>query len=134
MTRRDPAVALRQMRDFAAEAVALTAGLSREQFDRDRTLFLALTRPVELVEVFKNEIEFLHTIITATQEKRVPSPGKSDMLHFDGVILAHCNEAEWNRFQSEHTNEAIMDRIVHGSYKIALKGKSLRDEAPGVAQ
>lgn len=67
---------------------------------------------VELVEVFKNEIEFLHTIITATQEKRVPSPGKSDMLHFDGVIIAHCNEAEWNRFQSEHTNEAIMDRIV----------------------
>jgi len=67
---------------------------------------------VELVEVFKNEIEFLHTIITATQEKRVPSPGKHDMLHFDGVILAHCNEAEWNRFQSEHTNEAILDRIV----------------------
>jgi serine protein kinase len=67
---------------------------------------------VELVEVFKNEIEFLHTIITATQEKRIPSPGKHDMLHFDGVILAHCNEAEWNRFQSEHTNEAILDRIV----------------------
>lgn len=67
---------------------------------------------VELVEVFKNEIEFLHTIITATQEKRVPAPGKHDMLHFDGVILAHCNESEWNRFQSEHTNEAILDRIV----------------------
>ena len=67
---------------------------------------------VELVEVFKNEIEFLHTIITATQEKRVPAPGKHDMIHFDGVILAHCNEAEWNRFQSEHTNEAILDRIV----------------------
>ena len=67
---------------------------------------------VELVEVFKNEIEFLHTIITATQEKRVPSPGKSDMIYFDGVILAHCNEAEWNRFQSEHTNEAILDRVV----------------------
>jgi serine protein kinase len=67
---------------------------------------------VELVEVFKNEIEFLHTIITATQEKRIPSPGKSDMLHFDGVILAHCNEAEWNRFQSTHTNEAILDRVV----------------------
>ncbi len=67
---------------------------------------------VELVEVFKNEIEFLHTIITATQEKRVPSPGKSDMIYFDGVIIAHCNEAEWNRFQSEHTNEAILDRVV----------------------
>ena len=67
---------------------------------------------VELVEVFKNEIEFLHTIITATQEKRVPSPGKHDMVFFDGVILAHCNESEWNRFRSEHTNEAILDRIV----------------------
>ena len=67
---------------------------------------------VELVEVFKNEIEFLHTIITATQEKRVPSPGKNDMIYFDGVILAHCNESEWNRFQSEHTNEAILDRVV----------------------
>ncbi len=67
---------------------------------------------VELVEVFKNEIEFLHTIITATQEKRVPSPGKHDMVYFDGVILAHCNESEWNRFRSQHTNEAILDRIV----------------------
>ena len=67
---------------------------------------------VEFIELFKNEIEFLHTIITATQEKRVPAPGKHDMIHFDGVILAHCNESEWNRFQSEHTNEAILDRVV----------------------
>jgi serine protein kinase len=67
---------------------------------------------VEFVEVFKNEIEFLHTIITATQEKRVPSPGKNAMIYFDGVILSHCNEAEWNKFQSENTNEAILDRIV----------------------
>lgn len=67
---------------------------------------------VEFVEVFKNEIEFLHTIITATQEKSVPSPGSNAMIYFDGVILSHCNEAEWNRFKSEHTNEAILDRIV----------------------
>ena len=67
---------------------------------------------VEFVEVFKNEIEFLHTMITATQEKAVPSPGKGPMIYFDGVILAHCNEAEWNKFKSENTNEAILDRIV----------------------
>ena len=67
---------------------------------------------VEFVEVFKNEIEFLHTMLTATQEKRVPTPGKHDMVFFDGVILAHCNESEWNRFKSEHTNEAILDRVV----------------------
>ena len=67
---------------------------------------------VEFVEVFKNEIEFLHTMITATQEKSVPSPGKNAMIYFDGVILSHCNEAEWNKFKSNHTNEAILDRIV----------------------
>ena len=76
---------------------------------------------VEFVEVFKNEIEFLHTMITATQEKNVPSPGKQAMIYFDGVILAHCNEAEWNKFKSEHTNEAILDRIVRVNIPYALE-------------
>jgi serine protein kinase len=67
---------------------------------------------VEFIEVFKNEIEYLHTMITATQEKSIPSPGKGSMVYFDGVILAHSNEAEWNKFKSDHTNEAILDRIV----------------------
>ncbi|MGB3990083.1 MAG: PrkA family serine protein kinase [Acetivibrionales bacterium] len=67
---------------------------------------------VEFIEVFKNETEYLHTMITATQEKYIPSPGKGPMIYFDGVILAHSNEAEWNKFKSDHTNEAILDRIV----------------------
>ena len=76
---------------------------------------------VEFVEVFKNEIEFLHTMITATQEKNVPSPGKQAMIYFDGVIIAHCNEAEWNKFKSEHTNEAILDRIVRVNIPYSLE-------------
>jgi serine protein kinase len=76
---------------------------------------------VEFVEVFKNEIEFLHTMITATQEKSVPSPGKGPMIYFDGVILAHCNEAEWNKFKSENTNEAILDRIVRVNVPYSLE-------------
>ena len=76
---------------------------------------------VEFVEVFKNEIEFLHTMITATQEKNVPSPGKQAMIYFDGVILAHCNEAEWNKFKAEHTNEAILDRIVRVNVPYCLE-------------
>lgn len=67
---------------------------------------------VEFIEVFKNETEYLHTMITATQEKSVPSPGKGSMIYFDGIITAHSNEAEWNKFKSDHTNEAILDRIV----------------------
>lgn len=67
---------------------------------------------VEFIEVFKNDVEYLHAIITATQEKSIPSPGKGPMIYFDGVILAHSNEAEWNKFKADHTNEAILDRIV----------------------
>lgn len=67
---------------------------------------------VEFIEVFKNDVEYLHTIITATQEKSIPSPGKGSMIYFDGVIVAHSNEAEWNKFKADHTNEAILDRIV----------------------
>lgn len=67
---------------------------------------------VEFIEVFKNDVEYLHTMITATQEKSIPSPGKGSMIYFDGIILAHSNESEWNRFKSDHTNEAILDRIV----------------------
>ncbi len=67
---------------------------------------------VEFIEVFKNEIEYLHIMITATQEKSIPSPGKQNMIYFDGLILAHSNEAEWNKFKADHTNEAILDRIV----------------------
>ena len=67
---------------------------------------------VEFIEVFKNDVEYLHTIITATQEKSIPSPGKGSMIYFDGIIIAHSNKAEWNKFKSDHTNEAILDRIV----------------------
>jgi serine protein kinase len=67
---------------------------------------------VEFIEVFKNEVEYLHAMLTATQEKSVPAPGKHAMVYFDGVILAHSNEAEWNKFKADHTNEAILDRIV----------------------
>ena len=76
---------------------------------------------VEFVEVFKNEIEFLHTMITATQEKAIPCPGKGAMIYFDGVIIAHCNEAEWNKFKSENTNEAILDRIVRVNVPYCLE-------------
>ncbi len=81
---------------------------------------------VEFVEIFKNETEFLHTILTATQEKSVPSPGKNAMIYFDGAILSHCNESEWNRFKSDHTNEAVMDRIVkiNVPYCLELKEES----------
>ena len=67
---------------------------------------------VEFIEVFKNETEYLHTMITATQEKFVPAPGRHGTIYVDTCIIAHSNEAEWQKFKADHTNEAILDRIV----------------------
>jgi len=67
---------------------------------------------VEFIEVFKNETEYLHAMITATQEKNIPAPGRHGMIYVDTCIVAHSNEAEWKKFKSDHTNEAIIDRIV----------------------
>ena len=67
---------------------------------------------VEFIEVFKNEAEYLHTMITATQEKFIPAPGRHGTVYVDTVIAAHSNEAEWQKFRGDHTNEAILDRIV----------------------
>ena len=67
---------------------------------------------VEFVEIFKNEVEFLHPAITVTQEKHAPAPGKHPMIYHDLFIISHCNETEWNKFKSDHLNEAIMDRVV----------------------
>src|SRR5215475_9390998 len=66
----------------------------------------------EFIEVFKNETEYLHAMITATQEKIIPAPGRHGMVYVDTVIVAHSNEAEWQKFKADHTNEAILDRIV----------------------
>jgi len=67
---------------------------------------------VEFIEVFKNEVEYLHCMITATQEKVIPAPGRHGLVYVDTVIVAHSNEAEWQKFKADHTNEAILDRIV----------------------
>ena len=67
---------------------------------------------VEFIEVFKNEAEYLHTMITVTQEKFIPAPGRHGTVYVDTVIVAHSNEAEWKKFRGDHTNEAILDRIV----------------------
>jgi serine protein kinase len=67
---------------------------------------------VEFIEVFKNETEYLHAMITATQEKFIPAPGRHGTVYVDTMIVAHSNEAEWQRFRADTTNEAILDRIV----------------------
>ncbi|MFT4995350.1 MAG: serine protein kinase [Paraglaciecola sp.] len=66
---------------------------------------------MEFVEMFKAPIKVLHPLLTATQEGNYnPTEGFS-ALPFDGIILAHSNESEWQTFRNNKNNEAFLDRV-----------------------
>lgn len=66
---------------------------------------------MEFVEMFKAPIKVLHPLLTATQEGNYnPTEGMS-ALPFDGMVLAHSNESEWQAFKNNKNNEAFLDRV-----------------------
>ncbi|WP_299871028.1 PrkA family serine protein kinase [uncultured Cocleimonas sp.] len=66
---------------------------------------------LEFVEMFKAPIKVLHPLLTATQEKNYNGTENIGAIPFDGMILAHSNESEWQSFKNDRNNEAFIDRI-----------------------
>ncbi|HET6718982.1 MAG TPA: PrkA family serine protein kinase [Rhodocyclaceae bacterium] len=74
-------------------------------------LCLANQGLLEFVEMFKAPIKVLHPLLTATQEMNYKGTEGFGAIPFDGLILAHSNEAEWTTFKNNRNNEAFLDRI-----------------------
>ena len=66
---------------------------------------------LEFVEMFKAPIKVLHPLLTATQEGNYNATEGMSAIPFEGVILAHSNESEWQAFKNNKNNEAFIDRI-----------------------
>jgi serine protein kinase len=66
---------------------------------------------LEFVEMFKAPIKVLHPLLTATQEGNYTGTETLGPIPFNGIILAHSNEAEWTVFKNNRNNEAFLDRI-----------------------
>src|SRR5271155_4966725 len=66
---------------------------------------------LEFVEMFKAPIKMLHPLLTATQEGNYVGTENVGGIPFQGIILAHSNEAEWTSFKNNKNNEAFIDRI-----------------------
>ena len=66
---------------------------------------------MEFVEMFKAPIKVLHPLLTATQESNYNSTEGMGAIPYDGILLAHSNESEWQTFKNNKTNEAFIDRI-----------------------
>ncbi|PTQ90138.1 PrkA family serine protein kinase [Agitococcus lubricus] len=96
-------VDIRKLEDFPqndADAYSFSGGLCKA----NRGL-------MEFVEMFKAPIKVLHPLLTATQEGNYNGTEAIGPIPFDGVILAHSNESEWQNFRNNKHNEAFIDRI-----------------------
>lgn len=66
---------------------------------------------LEFVEMFKAPIKILNPLLTATQEGNYNGTEAISAIPFNGIVLAHSNESEWQSFKNNKNNEAFIDRI-----------------------
>ncbi|MDO6499614.1 PrkA family serine protein kinase [Photobacterium sanguinicancri] len=66
---------------------------------------------MEFVEMFKAPLKVLHPLLTATQEGNYNGTEGLSALPYEGIILAHSNESEWQTFRNNKSNEAFLDRV-----------------------
>ena len=96
-------VDIRKLEDYPQndpDAYSFSGGLSRSNQGL-----------MEFVEMFKAPIKVLHPLLTATQEGNYNSTEGLGAIPFDGIILAHSNESEWQTFKNNRNNEAFLDRV-----------------------
>ncbi|MEM7001061.1 MAG: PrkA family serine protein kinase [Pseudomonadota bacterium] len=96
-------VDIRKLEDFAqndSDAYSYSGGLCK-----------ANQGLLEFVEMFKAPIKVLHPLLTATQESNYNGTEAIGAIPFDGVVLAHSNESEWQNFRNNRNNEAFIDRV-----------------------
>ena len=67
---------------------------------------------LEFVEMFKAPIKVLHPLLTAMQEGNYMGTENIGAFPYQGIIVAHSNEAEWQQFKANRNNEAFLDRIT----------------------
>lgn len=65
---------------------------------------------MEFVEMFKAPIKTLHPLLTATQEHNYNPTEQIPSIPHEGIILAHSNISEWEKFSTDKNNEAFIDR------------------------
>ena len=96
-------VDIRQLEHFAQN--------DPDAYSYSGSLCLANQGLMEFVEMFKAPIKVLHPLLTATQEGNYNGTEGLSALPFEGVILAHSNESEWQTFRNNKNNEAFLDRV-----------------------
>src|SRR4029078_7255685 len=56
-------------------------------------------------------LKMLHPLLTATQDRTYVGTENVGAMPYQGLIIAHSNESEWQSFRANKNNEAFLDRI-----------------------
>lgn len=96
-------VDIRQLEDFAQH--------DPDAYSFSGALCKANQGLMEFVEMFKAPLKVLHPLLTATQEGNYNATEGMSAIPFNGTIMAHSNESEWQAFRNNRSNEAFLDRI-----------------------
>jgi len=78
-------------------------------------------RFVEFVEMFKAPIKTLNPLLPALTENFFSST-EGFTIPFNGIVMAHSNEAEWETFRMQKKNEAFVSRtsLIKVPYNTAV--------------
>lgn len=87
----------------------------------DGELNIANRGIMEFIELLKSDPKFLYLLLNLAQEQRIKAP-RYPLIYADEIVISHTNEAEFNRFLGEKTNEALQDRmhIVRVPYNLSV--------------
>lgn len=77
---------------------------------------------LDFVEMNKAPITMLNPLLTATQERNYNPTESIGSIPFEGLIFAHSNDTEWQKFKANKRNEAFIDRfyLVDVLYNLRL--------------
>ncbi|MBI2048357.1 MAG: PrkA family serine protein kinase [Parcubacteria group bacterium] len=66
----------------------------------------------ELIELFKASEKLINPLYTATQDHYYAASEQIGMLPYNGILIAHFNDAEWYEFAQKDKNRALLDRTT----------------------
>lgn len=94
---------IRKLEDFSQD--------DPDAYSYSGALCIASQGIVNFAEMFKANLKTLNPLLTATQEGNFKGTEGFASIPFNGIVIAHSNEAEWLSFRNNARNEAFIDRL-----------------------
>ena len=96
-------VDIRKLEDFSQD--------DPDAYSYSGALNVASQGVVNYAEMFKSNIKTLNPLLEATQGGAYNGTEGFASMPFNGIVVAHSNEAEWETFRANKRNEAFIDRL-----------------------